>query len=124
VLASVMNALDLEESMLTTLDTRDAEMRQRVLLTPEERRGACDDLQAAPVAVDPKTHEETCPECARDGTDPVQLRLCLTCGNVACCDSSVGRHATRHFEETGHPVMRSFEPGEEWRWCYTHHLLG
>lgn len=124
VLAAVMNALDLEESMLTTLDTRDAELSERVLLTPDVRRGACRDLQIAPTAVDPSNHDDVCPQCVRDGTDPVQLRLCLTCGNVACCDSSVGRHATKHFEETGHPVMRSFEPGEAWRWCYTHHLLG
>lgn len=124
VLAAVMNALDLEESMLTTLDTRDAELSERVLLTPEVRRGACHDLQVAPTAVGPSTHDDTCLECVRDGAEPVQLRLCLTCGNVACCDSSVGRHATKHFEESGHPVMRSFEPGEAWRWCYTHHLLG
>lgn len=124
VLAAVMNALDLEESMLTTLDSRDAELSERVLLTPEVRRGACPELQTAPTAVDPETHAAECRECRRDGTDPVQLRLCLTCGNVGCCDSSVGRHATRHYEQTGHPVMRSFEPGEAWRWCYTHHLLG
>ncbi|MBB6378060.1 putative UBP type Zn finger protein [Pseudonocardia eucalypti] len=44
--------------------------------------------------------------------------MCLTCGHVACCDSSPFRHATLHAKETGHPVMRSFEPGESWRWCY------
>ncbi|WP_308259469.1 UBP-type zinc finger domain-containing protein [Pseudonocardia sp. H11422] len=46
------------------------------------------------------------------------LRLCLTCGNVGCCDSTPQRHATRHYQNSGHPVMRSFEPGESWRWCY------
>ncbi|OKJ43830.1 MULTISPECIES: UBP-type zinc finger domain-containing protein [unclassified Streptomyces] len=60
----------------------------------------------------------TCPECVVAGTQPVHLRLCLVCGHVGCCDSSPLRHATGHFEETGHPVMRSFEPGESWRWCY------
>ena len=60
----------------------------------------------------------------REGTTPVHLRMCLTCGNVGCCDSSVGKHADRHFAETGHPVMRSFEPGEAWRWCYVDELLG
>ena len=50
--------------------------------------------------------------------------MCLQCGNVGCCDSSVGNHATKHFERVGHPVMRSFEPGEAWRWCYRHELLG
>ncbi|MFJ5553226.1 UBP-type zinc finger domain-containing protein [Streptomyces sp. NPDC093225] len=60
----------------------------------------------------------TCAECVAAGTDPVQLRMCLECGKVACCDSSPLRHATAHYAETGHPVMRSHEPGETWRWCY------
>ncbi|RII16051.1 Zn-finger in ubiquitin-hydrolases and other protein [Streptomyces sp. YIM 130001] len=60
----------------------------------------------------------SCPACDAVGAHPVQLRLCLACGHVGCCDSSPLRHATGHFEETGHPVMRSFEPGEEWRWCF------
>jgi len=46
------------------------------------------------------------------------LRMCLTCGHVACCDSSPHRHAALHAKERDHPVMRSFEPGEVWRWCY------
>lgn len=65
----------------------------------------------------------TCPECLAVGSDPVQLRLCLVCGNVGCCESSPYQHATRHFEATGHPVMRSFEPGESWRWCYVDQRL-
>jgi CPA1 family monovalent cation:H+ antiporter len=48
----------------------------------------------------------------------VHLRLCLTCGRVSCCDSSPRRHATAHFHATQHPVIRSFQPGESWRWCY------
>jgi uncharacterized UBP type Zn finger protein len=60
----------------------------------------------------------TCPECLAAGTHPVQLRICLECGHVGCCDSSAGRHATGHFNATGHPVMRSYEPGESWRWCF------
>lgn len=124
VLGEVMQAIDVEESMISAIETRDAEARERILLTPENRRGGCVDLQDAPSAVDPLTHDDTCPDCVREGLDPVQLRLCLTCGNVGCCDSSVGRHATKHHEATGHPVMRSFEPGEAWRWCYDHHLLG
>ena len=51
------------------------------------------------------------------------LRLCLACGNVGCCDSSPHRHATAHHQHTGHPVMRSFEPGESWRWCYVDERL-
>jgi len=59
-----------------------------------------------------------CEECLKTGSTWVHLRLCLTCGHVGCCDSSPGRHATRHFHQTRHPVMASFEPGERWAWCY------
>jgi uncharacterized UBP type Zn finger protein len=48
----------------------------------------------------------------------VHLRMCLVCGNVACCDDSKNKHATKHFHSTTHPVMRSIEPGEKWGWCY------
>ncbi|MFC7221112.1 UBP-type zinc finger domain-containing protein [Streptomyces polyrhachis] len=65
----------------------------------------------------------TCEACVAAGTHPVHLRLCLGCGHVACCDSSPHRHATAHARESGHPVMRSFEPGEDWRWCYVDESL-
>jgi uncharacterized UBP type Zn finger protein len=65
-----------------------------------------------------------CEECLREGTRWVELRECRTCGHVGCCDSSVGKHATRHFHETGHPVMRSVMPGATWTWCYVHELEG
>ena len=61
---------------------------------------------------------EGCTECLAGGTGWVHLRLCEQCGNVGCCDSSQMRHATAHFRATGHPVIRSFQPGESWRWCY------
>ena len=61
---------------------------------------------------------EGCEECLAAGGTWVHLRLCLSCGHVGCCDSSPGKHATAHFHETGHPVMQSFQPGEDWRWCY------
>lgn len=61
-----------------------------------------------------------CAECLAAGTSWVQLRLCLVCGHVGCCDSSSGKHARRHWEETHHPVIRSAEPGQDWRWCYAH----
>lgn len=67
---------------------------------------------------EPTPASETCLECQAAGTHPVQLRLCLICGHVGCCDSSPLQHATTHFKETGHPVMRSFEAGESWRWCF------
>ena len=59
-----------------------------------------------------------CEECLSAGTSWVHLRLCLTCGHVGCCDSSPGRHATRHAQATSHPVIASYEPGERWAWCY------
>ena len=61
---------------------------------------------------------EGCEECLRTGSPWVHLRLCLSCGHVGCCDSSPGRHATRHFHQTKHPVAASFEPGERWAWCF------
>jgi hypothetical protein len=48
----------------------------------------------------------------------VHLRLCLTCGHVGCCDSSPNRHARRHAYVVEHPIVQSFQPGEDWRWCY------
>ena len=65
--------------------------------------------------VKPKT--EGCEECLKSGDVWVHLRLCLTCGHVGCCDSSKNRHATGHFKKSGHPLIQSIEPGEDWGWC-------
>jgi uncharacterized UBP type Zn finger protein len=59
-----------------------------------------------------------CAECLKSGDKWVHLRMCLECGHVGCCDSSKNKHATRHFHQTHHPIMRSAEPGEDWGWCY------
>jgi uncharacterized UBP type Zn finger protein len=59
-----------------------------------------------------------CEECLKIGGQWVHLRECMVCGKIGCCDNSPNRHATAHFEETGHPLIRSAEPGEEWSWCY------
>ena len=64
-----------------------------------------------------------CEECLKIGSAWVHLRLCLECGHVGCCDNSINRHATKHFRTTKHPVMRSFEPGEDWGWCYVDELM-
>jgi uncharacterized UBP type Zn finger protein len=61
---------------------------------------------------------EGCEECLKTGDSWVHLRLCLECGHVGCCDNSKNKHATRHFLETGHPVIKSFELGEDWEYCY------
>jgi uncharacterized UBP type Zn finger protein len=64
------------------------------------------------------TNQRECEECAKTGDTWIHLRLCLTCGHVGCCDSSINRHATKHFHKTQHPLIRSIEPGERWVWCY------
>ena len=63
-----------------------------------------------------------CEECLRTGDSWVHLRICLAFGKVGCCDNSRNRHATAHFRETGHPLIRSAEPGEDWAWCYEDEL--
>ena len=67
--------------------------------------------------VAPKT-PDGCEECLQMGDTWVHLRLCKTCGHVGCCDSSRNKHATKHFHATAHPVVQSFERGEDWMWCY------
>jgi uncharacterized UBP type Zn finger protein len=69
------------------------------------------------------TATEGCTDCLAIGGTWVHLRACLTCGHVGCCDSSENRHASAHFARTEHPVIRSFEPGEDWRWCFVDEAL-
>ena len=59
-----------------------------------------------------------CEACLASGDTWVHLRLCRVCGHVGCCDDSKNRHATRHFHASGHPIITSLEPGEDWSWCY------
>ena len=70
-----------------------------------------------------KTHTKVCEDCVKTGDSWVHLRLCLTCGHVACCDSSKNKHATRHFHASRHPLVRSIEPGESWVWCYVDQMM-
>ena len=65
-----------------------------------------------------KPSAKGCEGCLKTGDRWVQLRMCLTCGHVGCCDSSPNRHATAHYHGTAHPLVQSFEPGEDWVWCY------
>ncbi len=122
VLADVLYRLDVEESMIDRPPLRE-EHEDELLTTPARTAGECDDLASAPMSKVP-TFTDGCPDCIREGTRWVHLRLCLSCGNVGCCDSSVSKHAEKHFHASDHAVMRSFEPGEAWRWCYVHELLG
>jgi len=122
ILRRVLAALDVEESILDTVETnstasRDSELRVYT--------GNCEHLRAFCTADTPSPHTPgACEECLRDGTTWVSLRLCLTCGHVGCCDSSVHKHAAAHFASSGHPVMRSIEPGEAWRWCFIDEIVG
>lgn len=67
--------------------------------------------------VEPST-TKGCEDCLKVGSPWVHLRICLTCGYVGCCDNSPLKHATAHYHATKHPVIKSFEPGETWGWCY------
>jgi len=119
IVAEVLAMLDLEESMLDIVTERQAEIRAATERRPRFLGEVCDDLTTHPVV---ETAAAACPDCLEEGLVWVSLRQCLDCGNVGCCDSSVGKHATEHFHRSGHPVMQSAEEGEDWRWCYVHHL--
>ena len=67
---------------------------------------------------DVKPSAPGCEECLKMGSTWVHLRECLECGHVGCCDSSINKHATKHFHATKHPIVRSIQPGEHWKWCY------
>lgn len=72
--------------------------------------------------VEPRT-PNGCEERLKGGDWWVHLRLCRICGHVGCCDSSPNKHATRHFHATYHPIIQSFEPGEDWMWCYIDQVM-
>ena len=72
--------------------------------------------------IEPNT-TEGCEDCLESGGQWVHLRLCMTCGHVGCCDTSKNKHATAHHHATGHPIVRSLEPGEEWGWCYADEVM-
>ncbi len=117
VVAEVLGMLDLEESMLAAAEEEREDLRG---MTESRRSGeSCADLERRPAV--PTAAEPVCERCVAEGLRSVALRQCLDCGRIGCCDSSPGRHATAHFRESGHPVIESAEPGEDWRWCYLHH---
>lgn len=68
-------------------------------------------------AVKPRT-PEGCEECLKLGGSWVHLRECLECGHIGCCDDSKNKHASKHFHATKHPIIKSFQPGETWKWCF------
>ena len=122
VLAHVLAALDIEESIIEMADRADTDERDEALVA-RVKDAACEHLAEAPSTAGPTT-PDGCEECLAECRSWVHLRLCLTCGHVGCCDSSPGRHATAHHHESGHPVIRSFEAGEAWRWCFVDEVVG
>ncbi len=118
VVAEVLAMLDVEESMLDIATASRHEVRTAIGESGQ-RSVECAELeQYAAVETEP---DPVCQECLDEGHRWVAMRQCLVCGHVACCDSSSGQHASAHFLATGHPVMESAEPGEDWRWCFVHH---
>ena len=75
------------------------------------------------VDLDIKGNTNGCEECEKIGSDWVHLRLCLTCGHVGCCDNSKNKHGTKNFQSTKHPVIKSYEPQENWKWCFVDHVF-
>ncbi|GAA5105627.1 Na+/H+ antiporter [Alloalcanivorax gelatiniphagus] len=120
VVTQVLGMLDIEESMLDAGSEARESVRTGTLAFTAGRQ--CDDLESFPATE--TADDPVCAICVADGTRWVSLRQCLECGNVGCCDSSVGKHATAHFHESLHPVIESAERDESWRWCYVHNLTG
>ncbi|HET6563516.1 MAG TPA: cation:proton antiporter [Marmoricola sp.] len=120
VVEEVLTALDVEESMI------DQGVRRRRAFADAEPAPAveppCEHLRSAVLLPEPE--DRRCVDCVREGTTWVHLRQCLDCGHVGCCDSSPRRHATAHHRSTGHPVVRSAEVGEGWRWCFVDERVG
>jgi Na+/H+ antiporter len=127
IFGQVMRRLDLEEAALERDLLEEAGGDDDSIRAVGGRRRrrppeACPHIGRIPEGVQPSTLEG-CTDCLRTGDYWVHLRMCLDCGHVACCDSSPNRHASAHFRESEHAVVRSFEPGEEWRWCYVDEIL-
>ena len=123
VLRGVLNTLDAEEAALSFGERKASRLRDTPLRPPDAVAAACPHLAAPIVCVVPDA-PDGCPACLEIGQEWVHLRMCTECGHVGCCDSSPGQHATAHFHASGHPVMRSLEPGEAWRWCFVDDALG
>jgi uncharacterized UBP type Zn finger protein len=118
--------LDLDDYSIPSSFGRTRRMGKTAVLS---LRGCDDGVMAACTHLDSVERLELpepvagCQECLAAGTRWVHLRMCQTCGHIGCCDNSPGRHATAHHAATGHPIIRSAEPGEDWSWCYVDELM-
>jgi hypothetical protein len=90
-------------------------------VAPNNAPSSCAHLTAVTKVKHATRHE--CEECVKIGGEWVHLRTCQACGSTLCCDNSPNRHATRHAQGTGHPVIASAEPGEQWLYCYPDDLF-
>lgn len=123
LISRILTVEDAEEISLRFAQQTNTGDAEALLRAPAQVRNLCDHLETEPVAHTP-ADVDGCHECMAQGVSTwVALRMCTRCGHVGCCDSSAG-HATQHFVDTEHPVMRSAEAGELWRWCYVDECLG
>lgn len=99
-----------------TSSAEETAMRPKFELTSMERRSPRCRHTAGARAVEPGS--PGCAECLATGDTWVHLRVCMSCGHVGCCDSSKNRHARKHWQGSGHPIIKSAEPGEDWAWCF------
>jgi CPA1 family monovalent cation:H+ antiporter len=122
----VLERIDQEEAMLDGFSTGTGpSATERSAQLTAVHPGACEHLRDSPLTIAPASRPDACPDCLSIGERTwVHLRMCLSCGHVGCCDSSPNRHSDKHFRGTGHPVMRSIELGESWRWCFADGELG
>ncbi|MEN8131112.1 MAG: UBP-type zinc finger domain-containing protein [Pseudomonadota bacterium] len=82
----------------------------------------CEHFDALESVAEP-TSKGVCPSCVEIGDSWVHLRACLVCGQVGCCDQSKNQHGRRHWEDTGHALVQSQEPGESWRYCFIDEVM-
>ena len=102
--------LALDDLLTCTRNPTSSRTVIQVIYSKEGRCRSCEHVKQANLDVRPS--DDGCAECLQTGERWVQLRKCLICGHVGCCDSSPGQHANKHFKETGHPVMQAFQSGE------------
>jgi CPA1 family monovalent cation:H+ antiporter len=123
----VLERIDQEEAMLGGFSTASGHeiVPGTEIAPPVALVAACEHLRDSPFMVEPQSSLAACPDCLAIGDHNwVHLRMCLRCGHVGCCDSSPNRHAEAHYGASDHPVMRSIELGESWRWCFVDSELG
>jgi CPA1 family monovalent cation:H+ antiporter len=126
VVERVMERVDQEEAMLEGFSMgAGSETEGSPEAASPSGPAACEHLAAVRGPVSPESAPDACPDCLAIGERSwVHLRMCLDCGHIGCCDSSPNRHSHAHFVASGHPVMRSVELGESWRWCWVDGELG